>query len=183
MRPAAATSVPLLLLLLGCARAAPAGPLTDSPLDDTVKDRSGNNHDGTMHETKLSGDYPDLSPLDAVLAKARVTLNGTFNAGGSYADVWARDTATFIAVAAEVNPPATCEKVLLGFLRWQNEDGELPGGYSPSKPKVPSHGTAPFPACIRILHVHVVPTAAAAAPRLPRRRPRPPAAPRWRPRA
>ena len=87
-------------------------------------------------------------PLDAVLAKARITLNGTFNAGGSYADVWARDTATFIAIAAEVNPPAVCEKVLLGFFRWQNMDGELPGGYSPSKPTTPSHGTAPFPACL-----------------------------------
>jgi hypothetical protein len=87
-------------------------------------------------------------PLDTVLGKARVLLNGTFNAGGSYADVWARDTATFISVAAEVNPPEVCETVLLGFFRWQNMDGELPGGYSPSKPKTPSHGTAPFPACL-----------------------------------
>ena len=38
--------------------------------------------------------------------------------------------------------------MLLGFFRWQNVDGELPGGYSPSKPKTPSHGTAPFPACL-----------------------------------
>lgn len=29
-------------------------------LTDVVKDRSGNNHDGQMHETKMSGDYPDL---------------------------------------------------------------------------------------------------------------------------
>jgi hypothetical protein len=87
-------------------------------------------------------------PLEEVLAKARVTLNGTFNAGGSYADVWARDTATFIAIAAEVNPSAVCEKVLLGFFRWQSLDGELPGGYSPSKPTTPSHGAKPFPACL-----------------------------------
>ena len=69
----------------------------------TVTLRSLHDHDGATA----------ADPLDAVLGKARDTLNGTFNAGGSYSDVWARDTATFITVAAKVNPPAVCEKVTL----------------------------------------------------------------------
>lgn len=75
--------------------------------------------------------------LDLVLHRAKLLLNGTFNAGGSYADVWARDTATFIAIATSVNTEEICQKTLLGFLKWQKTDGELPGGYSPSKPKTP----------------------------------------------
>ena len=55
-----------------------------------------------------------------VLAMARALLNGTFNAGGSYADVWARDTATFIDIALDSNPspvvswpPLSCHWCLL----------------------------------------------------------------------
>ena len=39
-------------------------------------------------------------------------LSPIAQAGGSYADVWARDTATFITIAAQVNPPQVCQKVL-----------------------------------------------------------------------
>ena len=76
---------------------------------------------------------------------AHVLLNGTFNAGGGYADVWARDTATFIDIAMEVNPNAVTKSVLLGFLCRQKADGELPGGYRPHAGHAICEGAAPPP--------------------------------------
>ena len=84
--------------------------------------------------------------LTRVLHDARSLLNGSFNAGGSYADVWIRDLATFAEVALEVNPPKKCKDILLGFFVRQHADGECPGGYLWGSP-LPDPALK-FPTCL-----------------------------------
>eukprot|EP00656_Telonema_subtile_P031996 TRINITY_DN3506_c0_g2_i1.p1 TRINITY_DN3506_c0_g2~~TRINITY_DN3506_c0_g2_i1.p1 ORF type:complete len:444 (+),score=81.92 TRINITY_DN3506_c0_g2_i1:114-1445(+) len=79
----------------------------------------------------------------AVLAAARKLLTGTFNAGGGYADIWARDTNTFISIAMDANPSQTVQSVLLGFFCRQKSDGECPGGYTPHPNQSVCTGAAP----------------------------------------
>lgn len=77
---------------------------------------------------------------------ARSLLTGSFNAGSGYADVWVRDTATFLHVAAEVNDRDDVKRVLLRFLSWQREDGEVPGGYILNA--TANHSVHAFPPCL-----------------------------------
>ena len=60
--------------------------------------------------------------------------------------MWIRDLATFLPLALQVNSPAICAKLLIGFLERQHADGEVPGGYLRGS-ALPAP-TAPFPACL-----------------------------------
>lgn len=82
----------------------------------------------------------------AVLNAARKLLKGTFNAGGSYADIWARDTNTFVEVALDSNPASTVRSVLIGFFCRQKSNGECPGGYTPHTNQAVCYGAVPPPA-------------------------------------
>ena len=91
-----------------------------------------------------------MANLTRVLAMAHDLLNGSFNAGGGYADVWVRDLATFAHMALDVNPARECQNILLGFFERQRLDGEIAGGYrlgspapDPARPFTPCLGGTP----------------------------------------
>lgn len=80
-----------------------------------------------------------------VLTMARHLLNGSMNAGAGYADVWIRDTATFLEIACEVNEPKAVKQVLIQFLQWQTSQGEIPDGYNISA--AANHSMSGFGPC------------------------------------
>ena len=74
----------------------------------------------TYHISASEPSQSNLFPVSKdnntkVLQMAHSLLNGSFNAGGGYADVWIRDLNTFIEIALDVNNASDCKKILMGF--------------------------------------------------------------------
>jgi len=68
--------------------------------------------------------------------KALEVVQGGFNAGEGYGEVWIRDYNTFIELSAEVFDPGVLKENLMVFFRMQGEDGNIIDGFSPKNENV-----------------------------------------------
>uniref|UniRef100_A0A0G4FK48 Alpha,alpha-trehalase n=1 Tax=Chromera velia CCMP2878 TaxID=1169474 RepID=A0A0G4FK48_9ALVE len=81
---------------------------------------------------------------------AKDLLVGSFAAGSSYAEIWIRDSATFIDVALEVNDPSYIRRALLPFFSVQAENGAMPDAYvndTAALEEYPVHAKGDWPIC------------------------------------
>jgi glycogen debranching enzyme len=90
----------------------------------TGKSRQTNGGDKALAERILQDTL-----LNRVEAMALEVIQGGFNAGDGYADVWIRDFNTFIEAAIRVMPDEAVRETLLTFFRFQGADGDIPDGF------------------------------------------------------
>jgi hypothetical protein len=62
---------------------------------------------------------------------ALAVVQGGFNAGDGYGEVWIRDYNTFIELAMEVMPDREIQENLLTFFHFQGETGDIVDGFIP----------------------------------------------------
>lgn len=67
--------------------------------------------------------------MNRVDSMARKIVEGGFNAGDGYGEVWIRDYNTFIELAMEVMPDSLIQDNLLTFFRFQGETGDIVDGF------------------------------------------------------
>lgn len=76
--------------------------------------------------------------ISRVEEMALEVVQGGFNAGDGYCEVWIRDYNTFINLAMEVMPDSLIRDNLLTFFRFQGEGGDIPDGFLDIRKAVPS---------------------------------------------
>ena len=72
--------------------------------------------------------------LETVKDMGYEILETGFNAGDGYRQVWARDLNTFVWHSLDVMPHEKVREALIGFLKFQGFDGNMPGGYEAVPP-------------------------------------------------
>ncbi len=80
------------------------------------------------------------SSLVFVKEKALKVIKNGFNAGEGYSEVWIRDYATFIDLAAEVYEKEKLKENLRVFFRLQGDDGNIVDGFIPGEKAKSSKG-------------------------------------------
>lgn len=85
-------------------------------------------------QQKLADQILKDEKLQQVKEMGYEILKTGFNAGDGYQQVWARDLNTFVTHSCDVMPQNEVREALLGFLKFQGFDGNMPGGYEAVPP-------------------------------------------------
>ena len=86
-------------------------------------------------QKELAREILEDERLETVKEMGYEILKTGFNAGDGYQQVWARDLNTFVRHSLEVMPREKVREALIGFLKFQGFDGNMPGGYEEVPPE------------------------------------------------